>query len=88
MIESREGHMNDNILNQTNRQKRERLSTGSADSRESEWQVGAQILVNVLNVLLVTRRYSCHTVMPPGLLRIIELKPLVYIGIDGSLSHH
>lgn len=39
MIESREGHMNDNILNQTNRQKRERLSTGSADSRESEWQV-------------------------------------------------
>ena len=88
MIESREGHMNDNILNQTNRQKRERLSTGSADSRESEWQVGAQILVNVLNVLLVTGRCSCHTVMPPGLLRIIELKPLVYIGIDGSLSHH
>lgn len=38
MIESREGHMNDNILNQTKRQ-RERLSACSADSRESEWEV-------------------------------------------------
>lgn len=38
MIESREGHMNDNILNQTKRQ-RERLSACSADSRESECEV-------------------------------------------------